>query len=82
MVDRIVSLWLNAAREFKRAGFLEGEAIGTSLPIGQFTGVSVWPIRQWVCLFRTFKKTALFEWIHSGRLQADIESGRLFCLIR
>ena len=32
MVDRIVSFRLNAACEFKRAGFLEGEAIGTSLP--------------------------------------------------
>jgi len=36
MVDRIVSLWLNVACEFKRAGFLEGQAIGTSLPIGPF----------------------------------------------
>ena len=33
-VDRIVSLWLNMACEFKRAGFLEGEAIETPLPIG------------------------------------------------
>jgi len=33
MVDRIVSLWLNVAREFKRAGFLEGKAIKKSLPI-------------------------------------------------
>jgi hypothetical protein len=32
-VDRIASLWLNVACEFKRAGFLEGKAIGTSLPI-------------------------------------------------
>jgi len=33
-VDRIVSLWLNMACEFKRAGFLEGEAIETPLPTG------------------------------------------------
>jgi len=31
-VDRIVSLRLNVACEFKRAGFLEGKAIGTTLP--------------------------------------------------
>jgi hypothetical protein len=29
-----VSLWLNVACEFKRAGFLEGEAIETPPPIG------------------------------------------------
>jgi hypothetical protein len=27
-------LWPNVACEFKRAGFPEGETIGTSLPIG------------------------------------------------
>jgi hypothetical protein len=32
-VDRIVSPWLNVACEFKRASFLEGDAIGISLPI-------------------------------------------------
>jgi len=36
-VDRIVSLWLNMACEFQRAGFLEGEAIETPLPIGPKT---------------------------------------------
>jgi hypothetical protein len=38
MVDRIASLRLNAACELKRAGFLEGEAIGTSLPIALRNG--------------------------------------------
>jgi hypothetical protein len=32
MVEHVVSLWLNVACEFKRAGFLEGKAIGTTLP--------------------------------------------------
>jgi len=35
MVDRIVSLWLNVACEFKQAGFLEGMAIGITLLIGR-----------------------------------------------
>ncbi|EDM83412.1 hypothetical protein [Limnobacter sp. MED105] len=38
MVDRIVSLRLNVACEFKRAGFLEGEAIETTLLIARLVG--------------------------------------------
>jgi hypothetical protein len=38
MVDRIVSLKLTVACEFKRAGFLEGETIETSLPIKRQDG--------------------------------------------
>jgi hypothetical protein len=38
MVDRIVSLRLNVACEFKRAGFLEGKTIGTTLPNEQQDG--------------------------------------------
>jgi hypothetical protein len=52
MVEKDVDPWSSVACEFKRAGFLEGEAIGTSLPIAQFTGASISPTRQWACLIR------------------------------
>jgi len=56
MVDRIVSLWLNVACEFKRAGFLEGEAIGTSLLIGLQADDSSREIGlQAVCISKFFR---------------------------
>ncbi|WP_298217759.1 MULTISPECIES: hypothetical protein [Limnobacter] len=46
MVECVVGLQPNVACEFKRAGFLKGEAIGMSLPIGLEPGGDwVW---QWL----------------------------------
>ena len=39
------------------------------------------PTRQWVCLFRTFKKTAPCEFIRCVRLQAGNKFGHSFCRI-
>jgi hypothetical protein len=74
-----------------RAGFLEGKAIETPLPIGLKTsnqlrrgGDTQTPVQANSAvglLGQHFKKTAPFELICNGRLHADTKFGHLFCRI-
>ena len=81
MVEKGVGLWPTVACEFKRAGFLEGEAIGTSLPIVLNPAAGDAANSAVDLLGPHFKKTAPLDVIRSARLQADKEFGQLFCRI-
>ena len=57
-----------------RAGFLEGEAIGISLPIGPSNLAVVKPTRQVGLPVPSFKKTAPFEFIRCVWRLANTET--------